>query len=531
MRGESHLKKRIGIIGSSGGNLFQSGGNLPEQLLNEMLKQCQAAELEIKEVQFIAATASMDQVKETTSGRLYRFDSIQQNVIEMVHGTLKEVNQQARTMDQKIAELIDAGEIDGLIMMSADPRGVNQKTVQAAAGKQIPIVGTGGTSMSLVTAAGANVIATSGTTGTTNRTRAISFISSLSKHWQLKYRPVIGTTAKNEMNQSQLPWQRIRLQGMMMAALPGFIALALILALSKIPGLQALAPIFDLLIKALPIMLAAIAARQISGLDEIATVAGILAGVLSVDGGIIGGMIGGIVAGLLLTYLFQLTVRWNFPATTVNIIAGSFAGLLAGLLGKFLIAPAALEIGKLIRSTIEILIHFSPVAAGAVAGLLIWPAILGGVYHAAILPIVLLEMEKTGHSFLGAVDMTGLVMVSAGITLANIIVPKKKSDVAAASPGFLINMGFGTFVEAAYPFMFSNRIVFAGAIFSAGFAGMLVGLFDVRGTAYVPSFTAPFLSNHPWGFVIAMLGGLLSAFIITAIANRLASRQANQEAS
>ena len=37
-------------------------------------------------------------------------------------------------------------------------------------------------------------------------------------------------------------------------------------------------------------------------------------------------------------------------------------------------------------------------------------AIIGGVYHAAILPIVLLEMESTGFSFLGAIDMTGLVM-------------------------------------------------------------------------------------------------------------------------
>ncbi|MBN3585942.1 hypothetical protein JYB64_26475, partial [Algoriphagus aestuarii] len=77
----------------------------------------------------------------------------------------------------------------------------------------------------------------------------------------------------------------------MLAALPGFISLAIILALSKIPILSSLSDVFDILIKALPVILAAIAARQISGLDEIAIVAGIVSGVLSVDGGIIGGMI------------------------------------------------------------------------------------------------------------------------------------------------------------------------------------------------------------------------------------------------
>ena len=110
-----------------------------------------------------------------------------------------------------------------------------------------------------------------------------------------------------------------------------------------------------------------------------------------------------------------------FPATTVNIVAGGISGLIAGLLVYFLIAPIALSAGQGIRFLIETLVSWSPAIAGLIAGLLIWPAIIGGVYHAAILPIVLLEMETTSNSFLGAVDMVGLVMVSAGITLANII--------------------------------------------------------------------------------------------------------------
>jgi len=278
----------------------------------------------------------------------------------------------------------------------------------------------------------------------------------------------------------------------------------------------------------LPVVIAAIAAKQVSDMEEVSVVAGVLAGVLSIDGGIIGGMIGGIGAGLLVNVLFRKCIEWRFPTTTVNIIAGGVSGLVAGLIVFYLLAPIALQAGEWVKVLIEGAVSVSPVAAGLIAGLLIWPAIIGGVYHAAILPIVLLEMEKTGNSFLGAVDMVGLVMVSAGITLANIVSPRDKSEATVATPGFLINMGFGTFVEAAYPFMFSNKAVFAGAIISSGIAGMMVGVFDVRGTAYVPSVMAPLLSNNMIGFVVAMATGLICAFLFTLLANRVAKKRGKQ---
>lgn len=204
----------------------------------------------------------------------------------------------------------------------------------------------------------------------------------------------------------------------------------------------------------IPIVICAIAAKQVSGLDEVGVVAGIVAGILAVDGGILGGLIIGILAGVLAYYISVFCFRHNVPGTTVNIASGGLGGLAAGLVGKFLIAPVALWIGNGICSLINMCIDYNALLAGAVAGLLIWPAIIGGVYHAAILPIVLLEMEEMGFSFLGAIDMTGLVMVSAGITLANIILPKQKGEAAVVLPGCIINICFGTFVEASYPFMF-----------------------------------------------------------------------------
>ena len=518
------MSKRIAVVGSSGGNLYSIGGKEPYKLLEEIRQQAEAADIEVADVVFVAAKQSMDSAGDRTQAELISWDAEAGEPAGRGQDALPEVNKQAAAADQALAGAIERGEIDGLVLVSADPKGTNAASVAAAAGKNLPVAGTGGSSMAYTKALGAHVIATSGTTGTTNRTRAVAAISAFSRLWGLKYRPVIGRKTAGAEGGDNV-FSRISLRGIMIASLPGFIAMALVLALSKIPGTEGLSSAFDLLIGALPVVVAAMAAKQVSGLDEVGIVAGIVAGVLSTDGGVIGGLVGGVLAGILAYYLVRWTFRMNFPATTVNIVAGGVSGLLAGFFVFFLIAPGALWVGESIRGLIESALDYNAMLAGAVAGLLIWPAIIFGVYHAAILPIVLLEMEQAGNSFLGAVDMTGLVMVSAGITLANILFPREKSEATLAAPGFLINVGFGTFVEAAYPFMFSDKLVMIGAILSAGVSGLVVGLFGVRGTAYVPSVVAPTVSNSPWGFVLSMLVALVAAFLFTTAANRLAKRR------
>lgn len=524
---ELSTKKKVAILGSSGGNLYYLGGKEPEKLLEELLLQLDAAGMVCGSLQFIAAKASMDTVKDDTPAELYSWDESKQKPTVIAKGTIAEVNTAASLLDSEIAAKITDGVMDAVIFMSADPNGANKHAVEAIANMNLPATGTGGTSMASIASKGVIVISTSGTTGTTNRTRAVTYLTSLSKHFGVSYRPVIGKVINNNQQEASTTrsFQRINLRGMMLSSLPGFIAMALVLALSKIPGLTMLGEVFDLMINALPVILAVVAAKQVADLDDVSIVAGIVAGVLSMKGGIIGGIIGGILAGLLVQYIFRKCVEWKFPATTVNIAAGGIAGLISGLAVFFLIAPVALKLGEGIRSLLDLLVSTNGTLAGLIAGLLIWPAIIGGVYHAAILPIVLLEMERTGNSFLGAVDMVGLVMVSAGITLANIVSPRDKGEAAVAAPGFAINMGFGTFVEAAYPFMFSNKYIFAGAILSSGLGGLLVGLFDVRGTAYVPSFMAPLLSNDMTGFIIAMAGSLICSFLITLSINKISVKK------
>jgi len=336
----------------------------------------------------------------------------------------------------------------------------------------------------------------------------------------LKFSPVVGGGSGNAPQQGSV-WRRVNFRGIMMAAMPGFIAMALTLALSKIPIFASLESVFNLLIGTLPIILAAIAAKQVSGLDEVGIVAGIVAGAMSVDGGIIGGLVTGIVAGILAYYIIIICFRYKVPGTTSNIAAGGISGLVAGFIGMYAIAPIALILGDAIKLGIDSAVGFNPILAGALAGFAIWFAIMGGVYHAAILPIVLLEMEQTGYSFLGSIDMMGLVMVCAGIQIGNIIRPRILADRIASIPNLIINIAFGTFVEAAYPYMFSSKKIFAGAILSSTIAGAFVGYFGVKGTAYVPAFVAPFMANEgkTLAFAFCMIIAVVVSAAFTIIAN------------
>ena len=510
--------KRLAIVGSSGGNLYNQGGNNPTGMMKEIFLQAQSAGIEVGYIQFIGTTGSMDNISMNAKARLFTL-AAGKEVAAGEEKSLSEVNQLSADKDKELAGLIRADQIDGMMLMSCDPQGVNKEAILAAAEKQIPIAGTGGTSIAIVQSMGGRVIAASGTTGTTNRTRAISAISAFSKEWKIKYKPVIGA-AGGEVQQGSV-WKRINFRGIMMASMPGFIAMALCLALSKIPGLSGMGPAFDLLIGILPIVLAAIAAKQISGLDEVGIVAGIIAGSLSTDGGIIGGLASGIIAGILAYYIINLCFKYKVPGTTANIAAGGISGLAAGFVGMFLIAPVALWLGEAIKNLIDMALNYNAVLAGGVAGFVIWFAIIGGVYHAAILPIVLLEMEATGYSFLGSIDMCALVMVCAGIQLAYIIKPNNPSERVTSIPNIIINICFGTFVEAAYPYMFSNKKVFAGTIGAATISGILVGLLGVKGTAYVPAFMAPFMANegHAAATAIVMICSLVLGCILTVLAN------------
>jgi len=196
--------KKIAIIGSSGGNLYNLGGADPEKLLSEIYVQCASAGFEIAAIQFIAAEASMDSAKPSTPACVYTLSSGSNSKPKKTYeGKLADVNDAVKETDIAIAAQIRKGNIHALIVMSADPKLANREVFAAAVEQQIPIVGTGGTSMAMIAASKAKVIATSGTTGTTSRTRAISFVASLAQHWGIKYRPNLGNSSGGDSRSGQ----------------------------------------------------------------------------------------------------------------------------------------------------------------------------------------------------------------------------------------------------------------------------------------------------------------------------------------
>jgi len=54
-----------------------------------------------------------------------------------------------------------------------------------------------------------------------------------------------------------------------------------------------------------------------------------------------------------------------------------------------------------------------------------------------------------------------------------------------------------------------------------------VGLFNVKGTAYVPAVLAPFMANEGKGlaFVVAMIAAMGCAFVVTMVANMVERRK------
>lgn len=519
-------RRTIALLGSSGGNLRSHGGHDAAGMIADVRRQVHAAGFELTHVQVVSAQISMHSAAEETPAEL--FSLVDGQVTVTARGTLAEVNRAAATLDAEIADQVHAGVVDGLILMSADPTGTNAATVAAGVEQGLPAAGTGGTSIATAQQMGLNIVGASGTTGTTSTTRAVAYVSALARYWKVRYRPSLGGGGSQSGPTREAAWRRISIRGIMVGSIPAFIALALVLAVSKIPPLAGLSDVFDVLMAGLPVVIAAVAARKISGLDEVGLVAGAIAGILAAEGGILGGLAGGILSGLLAAWLIGKTLAWRFPVTTANIATGAVAGVVPGLIVYYLLAPVTNWLGLAVKDGIEAALVFSPILAGALAGAVIWFAIIGGVYHAVILPLVLLEMGQKGHSFFGAIDMVALVMVSLGITLANVIKPRTSGERALAGSGAPVNFFFGTFVEAAYPFMFGDRRVFAAAVGAATVGGAVVGAFGVEATAYVPAFVAPFIATSAVGMVISMLTSMSLAFVLTYLINLRAIRTSRQ---
>ena len=193
----------IALIGSSGGGsaTISSGvdiiGCIQRNLasitrVREIPGTSQSLLISITEIAFIQCQYGMDfinphEMNSVTLMIVARGGSLEKKC----SGTLNDVNNQLKIDDRRIADLILLGGVDAIISISSDPEGANKLTVAAAILKNIPFLGTGGTSLSSISTSGGNVIGSSGgSVATSAVTRGICIAASLAayKPWgKMKY--------------------------------------------------------------------------------------------------------------------------------------------------------------------------------------------------------------------------------------------------------------------------------------------------------------------------------------------------------
>ena len=185
----------VALIGSSGGGsaTISSGidiiGCIQQNLASivcgcEPGGACHSQLISITEIAFIQCQYGMDFInpREMNSATLMIMTSggsLEKKCI----GTLDDINDQLKVEDGRIANLILLGGIDAIISISSDPEGANKRTVAAAILKNIPFLGTGGTSLSSISTSGGNVMGGSGgSVATSAVTRGICIAASLAAH-------------------------------------------------------------------------------------------------------------------------------------------------------------------------------------------------------------------------------------------------------------------------------------------------------------------------------------------------------------
>jgi hypothetical protein len=188
--------------------------------------------------------------------------------------------------------------------------------------------------------------------------------------------------------------------------------------------------------------------------------------------------------------------------------------------------------------------------AGATWGILSCYGSKVGWYHAAHLPLILVEMEAGSPSFLGAIDELSLVLVCAGICAGNLAFGSfargaagasttlSQSDRALCLRGLRTNMWFGDFVECCYPYMESSWAVNAGGYIGSALssAWLVVNATDVervpKSLAYLPLPLSIALAGPNWGtYSVSCIIAFVIPFVATLLHRLTHSRQHQHKTS
>ena len=215
----------------------------------------------------------------------------------------------------------------------------------------------------------------------------------------------------------------------------------------------------------------------------------------------------------------------SVPATMTNILVAGCLGSFLAIL--FMASGVTFFLGE-VTEFIRVLVRSQPPSFGPwngsgfgfILGCVFCYGSKIGWYHKIFLPIILIEMEHGEASFWGSIDECTLVLVSAGICAANILMSRSSKNVSIR--GLMINLLCGDFIEVAYPFMEASSIVNMTGYIASGLATEILyssGAKNVMSSAYLPFALSIFLAKEWMSFAFAAFAAFSVSFLGMALQN------------
>lgn len=484
-------------------------------------------------------------------------------------GPLVKVNEEARRLDRAyiFASVLDGSITGGMICISADPENVNKSSISAASKMGLPVTGSGGTSLSYMSAnLGVHLVGNAGgSVATTTYTRAVSYVYALADAWDKNggskwtYSPF--ATSKYNGGDTDVADIGPSLRSVLDSCVPAFVAVCVTCRLLELALLwlkdrdeeltlqtKLSSGHYDLTIfeveavlsrlywqlqyHALPTVCAVVAATTYA--PELGSVVLMASGLASIACG--GSALAGLLAGTSVAYLSKRAlfgcIRMNIPATMTNVLVAGGVGCIVALsfAGCGLIHLLA-QFGSVLRSIVRLSFllladaHSTPrPGVGFIFGMIFCYGSKVGWYHSLFLPVILIEMERGEASIFGAVDECTLCLVSAGICAGNILTSRllADGDVSISKRGVKINLLCGDFIEAAYPFMERSVIVNAFAYLASGISTEILYCQtpeEVLSSAYLPFGLSIILAKDLRRMAFACGTAFATSFVGTMIGN------------
>ena len=186
----------------------------------------------------------------------------------------------------------------------------------------------------------------------------------------------------------------------------------------------------------------------------------------------------------------------------------------------FCIAPLGFYIGDYVAKGLQILIDFSPLLAGAIAGGLRPILVLTGMHH-ALRTLTIQQISTYGYSTLAAMNfMSTMAQASAALAIYFIVKSKKMKQISlsATISGFL-----GITEPALYGVLVKYRAAFVGACIGGACGAGVGAAMGAKAMAMVmPSvLSVPvFLNDKTLGFLIGAIVSVISTLIITYLLSK-----------